>query len=109
MNERSHARLMMMTKKVAIVTGANRGIGREVALGLAEDGYHIVLIARKKESLIELQHEISEFGGQSELIICDITQFESLTEQLNHVLKKHGRCDVLVNNAGIFINGTLDA
>lgn len=98
-----------MTNMVAIVTGANRGIGREVALGLAKDGYDIILIARKRDPLIELQHEISKFSVKSELINLDITQFESLEKQLNYVLKKYGRCDVLVNNAGIFINGTLDA
>jgi NAD(P)-dependent dehydrogenase (short-subunit alcohol dehydrogenase family) len=98
----------MSTKKVAIVTGANRGIGREVAKSLAED-YHVILIARKKVELIELQHEIAKFSGQSEMIVGDITDFDVINEQLNLILKKLGRCDVLVNNAGIFIGGTLDA
>lgn len=98
----------MKAEKVAIITGASRGIGREVAYGLAEEGYNVILIARNKNQLIELQNEIAKFSVQSELIVGDITQFETMNDQLNLILKKWGRCDVLVNNAGIFINGTLD-
>jgi 3-oxoacyl-[acyl-carrier protein] reductase len=98
----------MKTEKVAIITGASRGIGRDVARSLAEEGYSVILVARKKDKLIELQNELAKFPGQSELIIGDITQFETISEQLDLILKQWGRCDVLVNNAGIFIDGTLD-
>ena len=99
----------MKTEKVAIITGASRGIGREVARGLAEEGYHLILIARNQDKLTELQHEIRKFPVQSELIVGDITKFASISEKLDLILEKWGRCDVLVNNAGIFIYGTLDA
>jgi 3-oxoacyl-[acyl-carrier protein] reductase len=99
----------MKTEKVAIITGANRGIGREVARGLAEEGYSVILVARKKDQLIELQNELAKFSIQSGLIVGDITQYETISEQLDLILKRWGRCDVLVNNAGIFIDGTLNA
>jgi len=99
----------MKIEKVAIITGASQGIGKEVAYGLAEEGYSVILIARKKDKLIELQNELKNFSVQSELIVCDITKFEMINEQVALILKKWGRCDVLVNNAGIFLDGTLDA
>lgn len=98
----------MKTGKVAIVTGTNRGIGRAVALGLAEEGYNLLLISRKKDQLVELQNEIKNFPIQSELIVGDITEFETINAKINLILEKWGRCDVLVNNAGIFVHGTLD-
>jgi len=99
----------MNTEKVAIITGASRGIGREVARGLAKKGYQLVLIARNQEKLIELQHEIKKFSVHSELIAGDITKFATISKELDLILQKWGRCDVLVNNAGIFIDGTLNA
>jgi len=99
----------MKIEKVAIITGANRGIGREVARSLAAEGYSVILVARKKAPLIELQNELAEFSIQSELIVNDITQFETISKQLDLILKKWGRCDVLVNNAGMFVFGTLGA
>ncbi|HSW69553.1 MAG TPA: SDR family oxidoreductase [Gammaproteobacteria bacterium] len=98
----------MKTEKVAIITGANRGIGKEVARNFAQDGYNLILISRKKDQLIEFQNELKKYPVQTELIIGDITQSDLMSEQLEQVLKKWGRCDVLVNNAGIFIYGTLE-
>jgi len=99
----------MKIEKVAIITGANRGIGREVARSLAEAGYSVILVDREKNQLIELQNELAKFSIQSALIVNDITQFETVSKQLDLILKKWGRCDVLVNSAGIFILGTLNA
>lgn len=101
--------MTMKIEKVAIITGASRGIGKEVARSLAEEGYHLILIARNENQLMKLQKEIAQFSVQSELIAADITKFETISEQVDLILKEWGRCDVLVNNAGIFIDGTLDA
>ena len=99
----------MQLAKVAVVTGASRGIGRAVALGLAEDGYDVVLIARTENKLIALENQIKKFGVKSKIICTDITDFDFLTQALNAVIKEWGRVDVLVNNAGIYRDGTLEA
>lgn len=98
----------MTTKKVAIITGASQGIGRAVAKGLADDGYNLILIARTKNKLQSLQKEISHLPIQSIIISCDITHTEELLKQLDVATNQMGRVDVLVNNAGIYIDGTLE-
>src|SRR5687768_11456507 len=99
----------MQSKKVAVITGASRGIGRAVALGLAEDGFNLILIARTKSKLLELEDQIKKFGVKSKIICTDITNFDVLTKSLNEIINEWGRVDVLVNNAGIFRSGSLEA
>ena len=99
----------MELEKVAIITGASRGIGREVAKGLAQDGYNVILIARTESELLALADEIKQHGVQSKIISEDITHFEDLSKALNSIINEWGRADILVNNAGIFRNGTLEA
>ncbi len=96
-------------KKVAVVTGASRGIGYCVAKGLAADGYNVVIIARSEDKLKTLADEIVSHGVDVKIIATDITQHATLTKALAEVINQWGRVDVLVNNAGIFQHGTLDA
>jgi short-subunit dehydrogenase len=94
--------------KVAIITGASRGIGREVAKGLAQDGYNVVLIARTESKLLALADEIKQYGVQSKIVCQDLSHFEEVSKALSIIIKEWGRVDVLVNNAGIFRYGTLE-
>lgn len=92
----------MLTNKVALVTGASRGIGRAIALKLAEAGA-IVLVNYNgsKERAQAVVEEIVVKGGQSEAIQCDVADYEACGKMINNVIEKYGRIDILVNNAGI--------
>jgi 3-oxoacyl-[acyl-carrier protein] reductase len=87
--------------RVAIVTGASRGIGRAIAKQLAADGKHVVLAARSEGPLADLKHEIEEAGGKATAKTVDIGDGASLAGMIESVAEELGRLDILVNNAGI--------
>jgi len=98
-------------KKVVVITGASRGIGRACAIGFAGLGYQTVLIARDKQKLEEVANEIQnspEFKNSPEPLLWffDIAEKEKINSVINAVVEKFGRIDVLVNNAGIYYRGT---
>ena len=86
--------------KIAIVTGASRGIGRAIAATLAGRGAHVVAAARG-ENAAETVAEIARGGGRSEIGSVDVTDAASIDALVAGTLQRHGRIDVLVNNAGI--------
>lgn len=91
----------MTDKRVAIVTGASRGIGRAIATRLAADGRHVVCVSRSQGPLDELVAEITAAGGSANAMTCDISDFTAVAEMVEGAFKEHGRLDILVNNAGI--------
>jgi len=91
----------MTDKRVAIVTGASRGIGRAIATRLAADGRHVVCVSRSQGPLDELVAEIQAAGGSANAMTCDISDFNAVAEMVEGAFKEHGRLDILVNNAGI--------
>jgi 3-oxoacyl-[acyl-carrier protein] reductase len=93
------------TKRVAVVTGASRGIGKGIALRLARDGRHVVLMARSEGPLNDLKHQIEEAGGSATAMACDVADNKAMAAAIDAVAEKHGRLDVLVNNAGITKDG----
>jgi|TARA_B100000315_G_scaffold244565_1_gene269282 3-oxoacyl-[acyl-carrier protein] reductase len=93
--------------RVAIVTGANRGIGRAIALQLASDGFRIAMIARNEDTLLEVQSEIETSGGQACSYVCDLSKTDSYAEVIEQIIQEQGRLDVLVNNAGMTRDGLL--
>lgn len=94
-------------KRIAIVTGASRGIGRAIALRLASDSKHVVCVARTKSALDELVSEITAAGGSAESVTCDVGDGESVTALVESIHDKHGRLDILVNNAGVTRDGLI--
>ena len=93
---------MSEEKKVALITGATRGIGREIALTLAEEGYNIALNYRKaNEELEKLRKEIEEKGVKCLAVCGDVSNFEEVEKFVKEIISEFGRIDVLVNNAGI--------
>jgi 3-oxoacyl-[acyl-carrier protein] reductase len=88
-------------KRVAIVTGASRGIGRAIAERLARDGRHVVLVARSAEGLAAVDAAIKAAGGSCEARPCDIADGAAVAALVESVAEAHGRLDILVNNAGI--------
>lgn len=91
----------MTEKRVAIVTGASRGIGAAIAEQLAADGCHVVAVARSGDRLAAVVEQIAQAGGSAEASACDIADGGALTAMIEAVAERHGRIDVLVNNAGI--------
>ncbi len=91
----------MLKGKVAIVTGASRGIGRSLALTMADQGVKLVLSARNGEALAQLVAEIQAAGGSAVAVPGDVSSATAANELIDAGIKAFGRIDVLVNNAGI--------
>ena len=91
--------------KVAIITGGNSGVGAATAKRFAAEGAKVVITARRKEALDKVAAEITEAGGTVLAVSMDISKTEDSQRLVDTVLKKFGRIDVLVNNAGILEAG----
>ena len=89
-----------LTGKIAIVTGASRGIGRAIASVLASQGAVVVATARGDHAA-EVAVEIQAAGGRAEFASVDVTSAEAIDAMVSDVMGRHGRIDILVNNAGI--------
>jgi len=87
--------------KIAIVTGASRGIGRAIALALAEAGATVICAARDQAKLDDVVKEIAATGGKAHAHVVDVASRESIETLVASTVTGHGRIDVLVNNAGI--------
>lgn len=92
---------MRLENKVAIVTGASSGIGREVALAYAREGAKVVAGARRLERLEELVEEAKDLPGEIYALAVDVSKEEDISNMVDKAVEKYGRVDILVNNAGI--------
>jgi NAD(P)-dependent dehydrogenase (short-subunit alcohol dehydrogenase family) len=88
-------------KKVALVTGASRGIGRAVALALATDGWRVVCTARAQKALEQLDDEIKKAGGEATLVPLDLKDFDGIDRLGGALHERFGRLDGLVSCAGV--------
>jgi NAD(P)-dependent dehydrogenase (short-subunit alcohol dehydrogenase family) len=89
--------------KVAVVTGASQGIGRAIALGLAQAGAHLVLAKHPgpdMESILQVKAEIEEIGRKAIIVPTDVSEVAQVRAMIDHAVKAFGRVDILVNNAG---------
>jgi gluconate 5-dehydrogenase len=93
--------LFDLTGRVAIVTGGSRGLGREMAEGLAEAGARLVLCARRADWLLPTLEELRDAGHQVEATECDVARPEQVAQVVDLAVRTYGRLDILVNNAGI--------
>lgn len=87
--------------KIALVTGAGKGIGRAIAIALANEGVHVALLARTESDLITLSREIEEKGVKSAIAVADISNIESVNSAVQQIQNSLGNIDILINNAGI--------
>ncbi len=98
----------MLTGKIALGTGASRGIGAQIAKSLAECGAAVIInyngSADKAQAVAD---EIYSAGGKAEIYPCNVADFAACGEMIQAIVKKHGRLDILVNNAGITKDGLL--
>ena len=90
------------SSKIALVTGATRGIGFETARQLASQGVHVLLAGRDRNKAVEASLKLQSEGLPVEAIALDVTQPDSIAAAATEVARKHGRLDILVNNAGVF-------
>ncbi len=86
--------------KVVVVTGSSSGLGKATALKLADAGAKVILVARGEEKLLETKQEIEKAGGSAWIYTADLSDMASCDALVARVLKEHGGCDYLVNNAG---------
>lgn len=92
----------MLKGKVALVTGASRGIGKEIALSLANEGaYVIVNYCGSENAAKEVLSFIQENGGEGELYQCNVSEFDAVKTMIDTIVQQHKTIDIIVNNAGI--------
>jgi 3-oxoacyl-[acyl-carrier protein] reductase len=97
--------MFSLKDKVAVVTGASQGIGRETALALAEAGAKVVVAARNEEKLAALAGAIAAAGGEALKLKMDVADAEQVKAGFKQIVEKFGRLDILVNNAAVTRDG----
>src|SRR5437868_12281557 len=90
-----------LATRIALVTGASRGIGYATARALAKAGAHVVAVARTQAGLEELDDEIRKEGGSATLVPLNLTDFEGIARLGAALHERHGKLDILVGNAGV--------
>jgi len=97
-----------LASKVAIVTGASRGIGRAISVSLAQEGATVVLAARSIRKLQETADKVTEAGGKAEIVVTELTEEEAIKNLVETTSEKFSRLDILVNNAGVTHSAKLE-
>ena len=92
---------MVLSGKIALITGANRGLGKAIAEKFASEGALTVLVGRKEAELAAVRDAIIAAGGKADYRVADVTDPKQVQEMVDSVVKEHGTIDILVNNAGI--------
>lgn len=97
-----------LENKLAVVTGASKGIGKGIAIALAKQGCKVILASRDKDKMDAVAKEISDAGGSALVCVCDITDEASVDALYSLVAEQQQGLDILVNNAGMAISGRID-
>lgn len=98
---------MDFKNKVVLITGASSGIGRQTAIEFAKLGAKVILVARRKDKLIQVEEELKKFQTSTLVCQCDVSQKDQVEQMSKIVLEKFDSIDVLVNNAGFAIYGSV--
>ena len=96
----------MSEQKTVLITGANRGIGFETARQLAQKGYKVLVGARSEESGKEAEAKLKDEGFDAEFVLLDVDDAETHKSAAKYVEENYGKLDVLINNAGIYLDAT---
>lgn len=98
----------MLKNKIALITGAGRGIGRAIAIALAKEGAEVVINYNgSEERAKEVKQTIEENGGKASIYKCNVSDFVSCEAMIKDIVKEYGHLDILVNNAGITKDGLI--
>lgn len=98
----------MLKNKIALITGAGRGIGRAIAIALAKESAEVVINYNgSEERAKEVKQTIEENGGKASIYKCNVSDFEACETMIREIVKEHGHLDILVNNAGITKDGLI--
>jgi|SRR5208282_346373 len=98
-----------LVNKVALVTGASSGIGRGIAIRFAREGASVAInYSKSRERAQEVVNEINSFGGKAIMIKADVTKADEIDSMVTQLIKEFGRLNILVNNAGIFIEKSFE-
>lgn len=98
-----HLSQFKLTDKVAVVTGASEGIGRDIALGLAKVGADIIVCSRRENLLQEAKSEIEKTGRRAEVFVLDVAKTKNIENLRDFILKQFGRADILINSAAFTV------
>ncbi len=90
-----------LSDKIALVTGASRGIGQSISMILAQNGAHVVCVSRNINDVQSVVDKITHQKFNASAASCDISDSNNVTELVKDIIEKHGRIDILINNAGI--------
>ena len=93
-----------MSEKIALITGGNKGIGFETARQLAKTGVHVIIGSRDRKKGVDASLKLQAEGLSVEALVIDVTHLGSIGEASREVEKKHGRLDILINNAGVLLD-----
>ena len=96
-----------LSGKIALITGASRGLGKAMALALSSAGATIALVARNADKLEAVQNEIQQSGGIASFFLADVTREQDVKRMAAEVSRRLGRIQILINNAGINIRKNL--
>ena len=96
--------MFSLKNKVAVVTGASRGIGKSIAKIYAKAGAHVSCISRNKDTLNDIVESIVSHGGSASINAFDVSKSIEFQDNINDIVKEYGTIDILVNNAGITID-----
>lgn len=98
----------MLKNKIALITGAGRGIGRAIAIALAKEGAEVVINYNgSEERAKEVKQTIEENGGKASIYKCNVSDFVACDAMIKDIVKEYGHLDILVNNAGITKDGLI--
>lgn len=98
----------MLKNKIALITGAGRGIGRAIAIALAKEGAEVVINYNgSEERAKEVKQTIEENGGKASIYKCNVSDFAVCEAMIKDIVKEYGHLDILVNNAGITKDGLI--
>lgn len=98
----------MLKNKIALITGAGRGIGRAIAIALAKEGAEVVINYNgSEERAKEVKQTIEENGGKASIYKCNVSDFATCEAMIKDIVKEYGHLDILVNNAGITKDGLI--
>ena len=94
--------------KIAVVTGASSGLGKDAAIAYAKEGANVCLLARRVEKIESLAKELEGLGVKSIALKCDVSKEDEIKSAVEDIINRFGRIDILLNNAGIAIGGGVE-